>query len=118
MHGQENTLQDGESLSDRAKDTISTRSSGAHSAASKYKKLQQDAASNRGSLTWADCPADELRDMIVSVTEDGAAILLAKTSDGGALVVRMIADRESVPFYAPDMASLNHLLMEVASLFK
>lgn len=85
------------------------------SAAEKYRKLQEQSTRDRGSLKWSDCPSEELVDMVAAVTEDGAAILLAKTSDGGALVVRVIADKESVPFYAPDMAALNHLLMEIRS---
>lgn len=63
-----------------------------------------------------DADSDDLRDTVASVTEDGAAVLLAKTSDGGALVLRVIADRESVPFYAPDMASLTQMMSDVRDL--
>lgn len=98
------------------KDGASRPGSKPSSAFEKYRSLQKDVAVNRGSLTWADCPAEEMIAMVAAVTEDGAAILLAKTSDGGALVVRVIADRESIPFYAPDTASLNNLLMEIGNM--
>lgn len=105
-------------MSDRMNERTSASSSSKRSAVDKYKDLQKRTAQARGSLTWADAPAEELLAMIASVTGDGAAVLLAVTSDGGALVVRTIVDKESVPFYAPDMASLNNLLMEVGEMFK
>lgn len=103
-------------MSDRLAAKLGPRSSSTPSAAAKYKQMQKEAASRRGALTWTDADAEDLRDTVASVTEDGAAVLLAKTSDGGALVLRIIADRESVPFYAPDMASLNEMMREVRDL--
>lgn len=103
-------------MSDRLATKVGGRSSNTPSAADKYRKMQREAASRRGALTWSDADSDDLRDTVASVTEDGAAVLLAKTSDGGALVLRVIADRESVPFYAPDMASLNEMMREVRDL--
>jgi hypothetical protein len=91
---------------------------GKSGAVDKYKKLQKEAASRRGSLTWADAGPEDLQAACVSVTEDGAALLLAKTSDGGALVMRVIMDRESIPFYAPDMAALSAMLAEVTEVNK
>lgn len=105
-------------MSDPTKGMKYTPGSKPSSAVEKYKQLQRQVNVSKGSLTWSDCPEEELRDMIASVTEDGAAILLAKTSDGGALVVRCIVDKESVPFYAPDTASLNLLMQEVAEMFR
>lgn len=90
----------------------------ASSAVDKWRELQKSVNTRRGSLTWMDCPSQELVEVAASVTEDGAALLLSKTSDGGALVLRVIVDRESVPFYAPDMAALNALLLEVGEMFR
>lgn len=105
-------------MSDPTKHSSVSKVPASPSAVEKYRQLQRGVAASRGSLTWNDCPEEELRDMVANVTEDGAAILLAKTSDGGALVVRCIVDKESVPFYAPDMAALNLLLREVVEMFR
>lgn len=105
-------------MSDRMKEQPSKSFSQKSSAVDKYRELQQRQAKARGALTWGDAPAEDLRDMIACVTADGAAILLSVTSDGGALVVRTIVDKESVPFYAPDTASLNSLMSEVQEMFK
>lgn len=103
-------------MSDRLSSKLGGSAHTGSSAAAKYKKLQKEAASRRGSLTWTDADPEDLRDTVASVTGDGAAILLSVTSDGGALVLRILADRESVPFYAADMAALNAMMQEVRDL--
>lgn len=65
----------------------------------------------KGSLSWSDCGAQDLLDAVAHVTEDGAALLLARTSDGGALMVQVLVGVGDRPkFYAASMAELNELL--------
>lgn len=69
----------------------------------------------KGSLTWADVGAEDLQAAVAHVTEEGAALLLAKTSDGGALMVQILVGTGDRPkFYAASMAELNDLLDALA----
>lgn len=92
-------------------ETVQMRKNGAkngHTEVSKW--MAASLAPERGKLTWWDAPAEELRDAIASATEDGAAVLLSKTSDGGALHIQIWSGVDRPKFYAPDMATLNALL--------
>lgn len=74
-------------------------------------------STDRGSLSWADVGAEDLKEVVAHATEDGAAVLLAKTSDGGALLVQILVSRDRRPkFYAATMAELNEMLMKLASV--
>lgn len=71
--------------------------------------------SRQANLTWDDVGAEDLKAALVHVTEDGAALLLAKTSDGGALMVQVLVGVGQNPkFYAASMAELNMLLEELS----
>lgn len=67
---------------------------------------------NRASWTWAD--GEVLLDALVSVTEDGAALLLSKTSDGGALALQIWSGTARHKFYPVSSAELNELLTAMA----
>lgn len=45
--------------------------------------------SKGSSITWADIPNQLIRDALVSVCDNGASIMFSRTSDGGALGVRV-----------------------------
>lgn len=100
----------GQTLSDRLRD-----GKGAYrnlkpptDAVSKYKALQQQNRPN--TIDWTDAPHEDLMAAIVAVTGDGAAILLSRTSDGGALVIRVIDGNTSTPFYPSNAGALNEVL--------
>lgn len=75
----------------------------------RWQALKESTA--RGGLTWSDANGETLLAAIASVTAEGAALLLGKTSDGGALMIRIIDNDVSTPFYPADLPSLNDVLM-------
>lgn len=99
-------------MGDRLKEQPS-RSNGAPAQANKWAAAML--STRKGSLTWADCGADDLLAAVAHVTEEGAALLLAKTSDAGALMVQVLVGTGDRPkFYAASMAELNDLLDALA----
>lgn len=50
--------------------------------------------SDRKSLSWSAGPTETMRDFIARVTDNGAAVLFARTIDGSALVVQVLAGDE------------------------
>lgn len=82
-------------------------------AANKWAAAMLD--TRKGCLSWADCGAEDLLAAVAHVTEDGAALLLSKTSDGGALMVQVLVGVGDKPkFYAASMQELNELLEALA----
>lgn len=72
-------------------------------------------STRKGSLSWADVGAEDLLAAVARVTEDGAAVLLAKTSDGGALMLQILAEDGQKPkHYAASMAEVNEVLEALA----
>lgn len=69
----------------------------------------------KGSLTWMDADPEDLRECIAAVTEDGAAILLSRTSDGGALMMQVLAEHSKPKWYPVTMQMLTETLMEVTA---
>lgn len=82
----------------------------AHSNAGWDKWLEATLTPEKGKLTWRDADPEDLVDAIAAATEDGAAVLLSKTSDGGALAVQVWAGTQRVKFYAAEMAQLTAIL--------
>lgn len=99
------------------KDTVVTTAqrSGTKNGHDKYAAAQL--STRKGGLTWADCSPTDLTAAAAAVTEDGAALLLSKTSDGGALLIQVL-DGASKPKWYPasrqDLHEVLHLLTEVA----
>lgn len=81
------------------------------SAAAKYQAMKDRARGD--SLSWGDASPQDLMAAIVAVTGDGAAVLFSKTSDGGALVVRVLVDKESIPYYPSNASELAATLKEI-----
>lgn len=69
-----------------------------------------NARTRRGGITWADAGAEDLRDMVAAVTADGSAVLLATTSDGGALVIQVLNGKGRHKLYPADDAELAEAL--------
>lgn len=80
----------------------------------KWENLFLDKGSGR--ITWNDCDPQSLLDAVAAATEDGAAVLLSKTSDGGALVVRILTDQGSTPFYPASAAALSEVLAMIVEV--
>lgn len=78
---------------------------------SKYAKAKL--ANIKGGLTYLDCDASLLQKVAADVISDGAALLLAKTSDGGALVIRVVDDNESTAWYPASEQALDTALKEI-----
>lgn len=64
-------------------------------------------------ISWRSCLAQTLQDAIVAATEDGAAVLLSKTSDGGALALQILSGAARYKYYAADSVALDDLLREM-----
>lgn len=73
---------------------------------------------SRGGLTWVEADATLLRSAAAAVTEDGAALLLTKTSDGGALCIQVWTgtDRHKLyPASATELREALQLIIEIAN---
>jgi hypothetical protein len=68
--------------------------------------------SNRsvGALSYGQVDGEALRSCLVSVVERGDAVLFGRTSDGGALSVRVLSHGQTYAFYATDASELLELL--------
>lgn len=65
---------------------------------------------NRGNCTWLDADPQCLLDAVASVVADGAALLLSKTSDGGALVIQVWTGTQRHKLYPATSTELNMAL--------
>lgn len=74
--------------------------------------------SSRGGLTWSDCDADSLLAAVHAATEDGAAILLGKTQDGGALTIQVWNAAGRHKLYPASMAELSEALQVIEETAK
>lgn len=50
--------------------------------------------SDRKSISWNGGPPESMRDAIARITDSGAAVLFSRTTDGGALVIQVLAGQE------------------------
>lgn len=66
-------------------------------------------------ISWRSADARALQDAIVAVTEDGAAVLFSKTSDGGALALQILAGTERYKYYLADSIEIDDLLREMGT---
>lgn len=97
----------------RAKNDVTTPLNGR---GDKYAKL--GIGEERGKLTWGSADANLLRAAVAAVTEDGAALLLTKTSDGGALCLQVWAGtnrHKLYPVTALELTEALQVVIETAS---
>lgn len=78
---------------------------------SKYQKAKL--SSVKGGLSWLQVDAEQLKKVTAAVIEDGAALLLARTSDGGALVIRVVDDVGSHAWYPASEEALASDLQDI-----
>lgn len=92
--------------------------SNGHSQKSRDKWSAPLESQQRGGLTWMDVDPEDLRECLAAVTEDGAALLLARTSDGGALLVQVLGEKSKPKWYPASMAALTEVLTEITNRAK
>lgn len=71
----------------------------------------------RGKLTWEDANPELLRAALAAATEDGAGLLLSKTSDGGALSIYVLtngATHKLYPATAEELSEALQLIVKIA----
>lgn len=71
---------------------------------------------SRGNLSWRDASAELLREAIASATEDGAALLVSKTSDGGALTIHVLAGGTTHKLYPATEQELSEALQLIVKI--
>lgn len=84
--------------------------------ADKWEALKSENDSGKASWTWAG--ADDLLEAVAAVTADGAALLLSRTSDGGALVLQVWNGDGRHKLYPATVSELNEalrLIKDIAS---
>lgn len=69
-----------------------------------------------GLVSYGDADPEGLRDCIESVTLAGDAVLFARTSDGGALSVRILSSGRTFMHYPTTSEGLNELLTELTRI--
>ena len=70
------------------------------------------------SVSYGDSDPAGLQGAIESITLSGDAVLFGRTSDGGALVVRVLSGGKSYVHYPTTSEALNELLTELEELAK
>lgn len=83
-------------------------------AVSKYAGLSEDVAT--GNVTWSDVDGRILKAALVAITEDGCAIILGKTKDGGALSITLLGPGQPVKRWPNTGASAESFLEELRAL--
>lgn len=83
-------------------------------AVSKFAGLSAD--DTRGAVEWAEVDGRAIKAAVCGATEQGAALILAKTQDGGALAVTLLDGSRRVKKYFNSAGEAESWLMNVASL--
>lgn len=71
---------------------------------------------NRATISWSSGPTETMRDFVGRITDNGAAVLFSRTTDGGALVLQVLAGNEKSKEYITepgDIVSCMAWLLEV-----
>lgn len=60
----------------------------------------------RQSLSWSSGPAETMREVVARLTDNGCAVLFSRTTDGGALVVQVLAGNERSKEYITEYSDI------------
>lgn len=71
----------------------------------------------RSTVEWDSIPNQILRDAICAVTSRGAAIMLSRTSDGGALSITVLDGSERIKEYPRDADECEQTLKWLVDMF-
>ena len=80
----------------------------------KYAKLTPNR--NPNAIQWQEADASWVLDAVNAVAEEGGALILGKTRDGGALAVTLLYEGSKTNFYANDRKSLYDILKDLAEV--
>lgn len=69
-------------------------------------------------LSYGQVSGETLRECVVSVVDSGDAVLFGRTSDGGALSVRVLHNGATNAWYATDASELQELLEALVAVTK
>lgn len=81
---------------------------------SRYEKRPR--GSSNSSIRWVDADASSLHDAVCAVTDNGEAIILSRTSDGGALSITIISGSDKHRWYPNSVAMIEEDLAEILEL--
>lgn len=98
----------------KSRERTKSNGNGNGNGASKWGKKVEN--SNLSNLSFGHADAVKLQAAIAAVTEDGAAVLLSKTSDGGALVVQVWNGSGRHKLYPTTMAELTEALSLITEI--
>lgn len=82
-------------------------------AVSKYARLSEDAPT--GHVSWEEVDGRVVKAALTAVTEDGCALILGKTQDGGALSITLLGPGKPVKRWPATAASAESFLRELAA---
>lgn len=80
-------------------------------AVSKYARLAEGNAT--GAMSWEEVDGRLIKGALVAVSEDGCALILGKTSDGGALSLTLLGPGQPVKRWFKDQATAESFLREL-----
>lgn len=98
----------------KAKGPNDGRNSTTNPAVSKFAGISEDAPSEP--VSWSEVDGRAIKAAICATTEAGAALVLASTSDGGALAVTLLDGPRRVKKYFNSAASAESWLTELVAL--
>lgn len=73
-------------------------------------------AQAKDTLTWGDVDPMKLKQAVAAATEDGAALLLARTSDAGALLIQVFTQKGKPKLYSSSVSELHEKLELISKI--
>lgn len=85
--------------------------------AGRASRLMELAKQQQAKVSWADVDNQILRDSVVAVTGEGAAIMFGQTSDGGALSLLVLDGSEKIKQYPNSVESAESVLRWITQMY-
>lgn len=102
----------------QVKNTSSSKSPAKHGDSTPSRLAQRRAKASRGRVTWADVDPARLQTMIDRITQTGALVSFSRTSDGGALHLRVLDGNDGAKEYATTAQEADDLIEEFVDLYQ
>jgi len=97
----------------KARGGLNARESVSNPSVSKYARLSEDVAT--GHVSWEEVDGRIVKAALVATTEDGCALILGKTSDGGALSLTLLNPGTPVKKWFKTAALAESFLQELVA---
>jgi hypothetical protein len=94
----------------RLQDGLAAAAQGARRTGSAIPRLRSSSQEKKHSLSLADCPIDSCWKLLASVVDCGAAVMVSRTSDGGAISLTLYAGSERYREYASTPKEVEEVL--------